>query len=440
MNLRDSVCGLLLLAVISLPACSQPDSQAKSEQKSKLVPVKTVSVEEVVIPRTSTQPATIHPFYEAEIKAKVSGYVKELKADIGDYVEQDAVLAVLEVPELQKQSEILYAKIERHVALEQQATAGVDLAKAEVLSAQARLAQSKSEMSRVEASLAAVEAEFERTQDLVQRQSLERRVLDEVRKKRDSELAAKQSTESAITSAEAEVTVAKAKQAAADADAKVAQTNTKIARSELDELNVMIDYATLKAPFAGIVTKRSLDPGDLVQNKDAGDSGQSLFVISQIDKVRVQMPVPEADAALVNRGDKVTLTLPFFSSETPLTGSVTRMSQSLDRSTRTMLIEVELENSDGKLLPGMFGQATIDLSTKVAAATLPARAVRFDESGNAYVYILSSDDSVSVTDVKTGMDNGNSIEILSGVEAGQRVIDAHRERFTTGQKVTVLKN
>ena len=104
-----------------------------------------------------------------------------------------------------------------------------------------------------------------------------------------------------------------------------------------------------------------------------------------------------------------------------------------------MLVEVEIENPDGKLLPGMFGQATIDLSTKVAAATLPARAVRFDESGNAYVYILGSDDSVTVTDVKTGMDNGHSIEILSGVEAGQRVVDSHRERFTTGQKVTVLK-
>jgi RND family efflux transporter MFP subunit len=201
----------------------------------------------------------------------------------------------------------------------------------------------------------------------------------------------------------------------------------------------MIDYATLKAPFPGVVTRRTLDPGDLVQSKDGGDAGQALFVVSQIDTVRVRIPVPEADAALVNRGDKMTLTLPFFPAEAPITGSVTRFAQSLDRSTRTMLVEADIENPDGKLLPGMFGQATIDLSTKVAAHTLPARAVRFDETGNAYVYVVGSDDTVTVTDVETGIDNGTVIEIRSGVEAGQRVIDAHRERFTSGQKVTVLE-
>ena len=105
-----------------------------------------------------------------------------------------------------------------------------------------------------------------------------------------------------------------------------------------------------------------------------------------------------------------------------------------------MLIEADIENSDGKLLPGMFGQASINLSTKIAAHTLPARAVRFTEAGEAYVYVLDKDKTVTVKDVETGFDDGNTIEILSGVEPGQTVIDAHRERFINGQKVSVLEN
>lgn len=438
MNITSCARFLLLIPAVALPACSQSVAETESGRKPKPVPVKAVAVQQEDLPRTSTQPATIHPYYEAEINAKVTGYVAQVKADIGDFVDKDAVLAVIDVPELQKQKEILEARIERHQALEQQATAGVDLAKADVKSAEARLAQARSERSRVAASLAAAEAEFQRTQDLVQRQSLERRVLDEVRKKRDSERAAKEAVESSIRSSEADVTVAQAKQTAAEADLKVARANTKIARKEFDELQVTIDYASLKAPFPGVVTQRSVDPGDLVQSKDRGDKDSALFVVSQIRKVRVRMPVPEADAALVNRGDKVTLTLPFYSAEAPLTGSVTRLSQSLDKSTRTMLVEAEMDNAESKLLPGMFGQATIDLSTRVATNTLPARAVRFDENGNAYIYALGSDDTVTVTDVETGIDNGTVIEIRSGADAGQRVIDAHRERFTDGQKVSVL--
>ena len=103
-----------------------------------------------------------------------------------------------------------------------------------------------------------------------------------------------------------------------------------------------------------------------------------------------------------------------------------------------MLVEVEIENPDRKLLPGMFGQASINLNTKVAANMLPARAVRFEDSGQAYLYLVEEDKTVKVVQVTTGIDNGHHIEIKSGVEPGQQVIDAHLKRFTTGQKVTLV--
>jgi len=155
---------------------------------------------------------------------------------------------------------------------------------------------------------------------------------------------------------------------------------------------------------------------------------------------RVHIPIPEADAALVSEGDTVTLSFPSFSAEEPITHPVTRLSRELDPSTRTMLVEVEVDNVTGKLLPGMFGQATISLSNKIAANMLPARAVRFDESGEAYVYVVGENDKVSVVNVTTGIDDGHSIQILTGLQSGQQVVDAHLKRFTDEQKVTVLSD
>jgi len=103
-----------------------------------------------------------------------------------------------------------------------------------------------------------------------------------------------------------------------------------------------------------------------------------------------------------------------------------------------MLVEAVIENPNQKLLPGMFGQASIELATKVAANMLPARAIRFDESGQAYVYVVDQNDTVTIVSVTTGIDDGRSIEILAGVDSGQRVVGAHLKRFTTGQKVRIL--
>ena len=305
-------------------------------------------------------------------------------------------------------------------------------------SAEARLTQAKSQLKGAEAALAAAEAEFNRTKDLVDRRSLESRVLDEVRKKRDSQLAQKESLSSAIASAEADVVVAQSKLVSAGADLKVAEAETIVAQKQLEELLVLMEYATLKAPFAGVVTQRTVNPGDLVREANEVGRGQPLFAISQNDKVRIHIPVPESDAAFVQPGDSVNIIFPSFPDQAPLEHPVTRVAGELDPNTRTMLVEIELDNADGKLLPGMFGQATVTLSSSNNSNMLPARSVRFTESGEAYVYIVESNQTVKVAQVKTGVDTGLLIEVLSGVEPGQRVIDAHLKRFVDGQPVTLL--
>lgn len=88
----------------------------------------------------------------------------------------------------------------------------------------------------------------------------------------------------------------------------------------------------------------------------------------------------------------------------------------------------------------MFGQASISVSSKVVAKMLPARAIRFSEEGKAYVYAIGENETVTVVDITTGLDNGNFIEVVSGLESNQRVIDTHLKRFTDGQKVSLLPN
>ncbi|WP_461507192.1 efflux RND transporter periplasmic adaptor subunit [Rhodopirellula baltica] len=425
-------------ALCLLAGCSDANRVAKKTQPQQATPVKTVSVTPTEVTRTSVQPATVHAYYRAELRSQASGYVESFTADIGEYVESGTVLAKISVPERKQQRRVMEAKIRRSESQEKQAESQVELAQASKKSAEAKLAQAKSEVDAVEASVAAANAEFNRTEDLVNRGSLQNRMLDEARMKRDSESARKQAIQSAVASAQADVEVASARVESAQADLETARAETDVVRRELDELDAWIDYAEIKAPFSGIITERNIEPGDLVRAANEVGLGKPLFVISQIDRVRVQIPVPENHAPLVSPGDEVSLTFPSFASEPSITSQVTRRSGSLDAQTRTMMVEVEMDNPDGKLIPGMFGQATIQLATQDAANMLPAQAIRFDESGKAFVYVVAGDDTISIQEISTGMDDGNFIEVLTGVEPGQSVVDAHLSRFIDGQKVAVV--
>lgn len=412
---------------------------AKKAEETRLTRVKTVAVVATEVQRTTTQPASVCAYYRAEVRPQSSGYVGELRADLGDLVETGTVLAMIEVPELEKQRQVIDSQIRRMLAVEQQAMAGIDLARARVTACEALLAEAKSQMAGAEAALAGAEAEFNRTQDLVSRGALQSRMLDEARMKRDTESARKIATGSSIDSAQAEVAVARAQAAAAEAELAAAATETEIARRQLEEIDVLIGFATIRAPFSGIVTERNIELGDLVHSGNAGSAAEPMFVVSQVDRVRVRIPVPEADAPLVMPGDTVTLTFPSFAAEAPIVGTISRRSGSLEPTTRTMMVEVDLDNADGKLLPGMFGQASVQIASKVAANTLPSQAIRFDESGEAFVYIVSDESTVSVAKVETGLDDGNTIQVLSGLVEGQRVIGSHLKRFTDGQTVAVME-
>ncbi|HBE71444.1 MAG TPA: efflux RND transporter periplasmic adaptor subunit [Planctomycetaceae bacterium] len=427
---------LVGLAVWLTSSIGCQPARNNATNKSPLTPVKLVTAKEAEIQRTTTQPATVHGYFQSQVRAKVNGYCTQLTVDIGDVVAAGDELAQLAVPELEKQRDVLRARVRLQEARYAASQAGVQLAKAGLASAIARLEQSTSELQRGDAELAAAEAEYARTSDLVSRGSIQQRVLDEVTKKRDSSKAALQALQSAVSSMEAEVQIAQAEVSSANALLDTARAETSVSRGELEEIEVMLDYTTIRAPISGVVTQRDLELGELVETDGFGTP--PLLTISQIDVLRVRVAIPEVDAPFIQVGDKLELSLPSFSSESPIQATVSRTANALDVSSRTMLIEADVQNPSGKLLPGMFGSATITLTQGELATMLPARAVRFREDGSAYVYVVDGKNSVQITEVQTGFDNGKQIQIVSGIESGTAVIGTHLKRFTDGQQVTPL--
>ncbi len=428
LNLAEGFAGFLLFFF-----CTQVS--AEETNQTEPVAVRLALVQTAKATKTTVQPASVHAYFVTGIRPQVTGYIKEIAVDIGDIVKQGDTLAEIDLPEMHEQLMIAKARLDRRRAEEQRASAGIELAEATVLSATSKVEEVESDEEASRARVAAAQAEFDRTEDLVNRQSVQARLLDESRMKLDAAKAELSSANSAIASATAEVKVAQAKLVAAKADLTAAKADAQVAEAELKEIQVMLNFGTLKAPFNGVVIERNVNPGDLVI--DSQTNHPPLFTLHQTERVRIQTHVPERDAVYVNRGDKFEVSFSSFPSET-IEAIVTRTSTRLDQTTRTMLVEAELENKDGKLIPGMFGEATISLSINQAAKTLPASAVRFGTSGEAFVYKVDSEGEIKQAVVKLGHDDGIRVEILEGVEREDRVVDAHLQRFVDGQKVKVL--
>jgi RND family efflux transporter MFP subunit len=438
-------CGLLLaLATLSLLATCQPLSAAEGDE-ARLVSVPIVAATQSSLPRTTTQPATIHAYYNARIHAMTSGYLlADAKAEIGPPVEigqpvkAGDVLAVIDVPELDKRLEAKRADILRLEAEEGRAKADLTVAHAGTEAQTAKVEQSRAELAAADAATTAAKAEWKRVTDLVREKAVAGRLLDEATEKLESAEASKKALESAVQAAISELALARAQAVAADHLLLVAKAATEVARRELDEMQETRELATLRAPFDGVVTERNVDLGDLVHDtRTGGDANRRpLFVVTQLDPVRVRVAVPERDAPLVDVGDEVRLTLQALGSQV-FTGSVARIAGALDERTRTMLVEIDLANADGQLMPGMFGQATITLEEIRDKTFLPAAVVRYDESGKSYVYVVDENDQIDVVDLQVGWDTGELVEIVTGLNGDERIVGPMLGRLKQGQKVRV---
>jgi RND family efflux transporter MFP subunit len=176
--------------------------------------------------------------------------------------------------------------------------------------------------------------------------------------------------------------------------------DTAVARQA--EAEAAMQYATIQAPFDGIVTLRTIDPGDMVHQASSPKGGdQPLLRVAKLDVIRVKTYVPERDSVWADVGDRATITFDALPGRA-FAGEIARLAGALDPQTRTMLVEIDLPNTDGRIRPGFYGQARLALEKRDGVVALPAAAIRSD-GGAAFVYAVGANDTARRVNVTLGV-------------------------------------
>lgn len=216
---------------------------------------------------------------------------------------------------------------------------------------------------------------------------------------------------------------------------KAAEARQMTAQADVERLRELREFQKVGAPFAGTITSRRAEVGNLVTANSAADAG--LFTLEQTDRLRAFASVPQSDARAVQIGQKVELKLREFPGQA-FAGTVTRTAGALDPLTRTLRVEAEIPNPDRRLVAGSYAQLRLSLPSSGEIILLPVAAVSFRQDG-ASVLVLEPDDTVARKPVQVGRDLGTQLEIVSGLRAGERVIKTPSDALRPGVKARVAK-
>jgi RND family efflux transporter MFP subunit len=198
----------------------------------------------------------------------------------------------------------------------------------------------------------------------------------------------------------------------------VGKTIVASKQADVARLERMQSYEKVYAPFDGIITVRNTDIGALI-NAGAGSTGQELFHLSAIDKIRVFVAVPEAYSRAAHPGAKATVTLDEFPGES-FQGLLVRTANAIDPASRTLRVEVDVDNADGRLLPGAYSFVHLSLAKEISSVTVPSNTLIFRKEGLRVAVIR--DGRAELVQVAIGRDYGNRVEIVSGLQASDLVI------------------
>ncbi len=214
---------------------------------------------------------------------------------------------------------------------------------------------------------------------------------------------------------------------------QVAEATVGRLRAELAQMETMMGYATIRAPFDGVVTERYVDPGALIP-VGTGSTQEPIATLMNMDTVRVFVDVPEPDVPFVTRKTSVHLALAALPGR-DFEATVTRYATALDPETRTMKTEIDFRNRDHSLRPGMYGVATLILEKRDNALSLPATALLL-EKDRPYVFTVSGGAARRIP-VTIGLDDGIVVEILDGLKGDELVIVGGKGIVTEGMLVRV---
>ena len=212
-----------------------------------------------------------------------------------------------------------------------------------------------------------------------------------------------------------------------------AAANLAAADANAERLRQLEGFKRVIAPFSGVITRRNVDVGDLIDA--GGGAGRAMFLLTQTDPLRVYINVPQSSAQLVKRGQKAIVTQTELAGKA-FEGEVVRTSGSIDAATRTMQVEITLPNKDGVLMPGAYVQVSLPLTTSTTLA-IPTNSLIIGSQG-VRVAVVGENGLVTIRSVKIGRNYGQTVEALSGVTVADRLILNPSDSLTDGDKVTVV--
>jgi membrane fusion protein, multidrug efflux system len=212
-----------------------------------------------------------------------------------------------------------------------------------------------------------------------------------------------------------------------------AQANLAAADANVRRLEELESFKNVYAPFSGVLTRRNVDPGALI---NAGAAGKEMFDVAKVDPLRVFVSVPQAYAPGVKVGMKAYVTLQEFPGQ-KFEGSVAHTADAIDPATRTMLTEVDVPNKDNRLLPGSFGQVHFSAGTAATRVTVPVNAMLFRAEGPR-VAVVGQDGIVQLRPIFIGRDYGEKLEVLGGLGTDEAIVINPADSLDNGQKVIVV--
>lgn len=191
------------------------------------------------------------------------------------------------------------------------------------------------------------------------------------------------------------------------------------------------ENTVLTSPISGVVTARNYDPGDMTGNLP-------IVTVARVQPVKIVINVTESELPKVKKGMSASIKFDTYGDE-EFSGTVTTIMPTVDPNTRTFGVEITMPNSNGKVLPGMFGRVTLNLGSANRVVVPDKAIVKQQGSGNQYVYILNPDGTVTFSQVELGQRLGDEYEVISGVESGDQVVVTGQAKLANGKKVKLSK-
>jgi RND family efflux transporter MFP subunit len=430
--------GYLVAARNYSPSLAQAREGHGDSKRQEGVAVDVIKPQLGGMDRTTTQPGTVLAYESVPLFAAVSGYLKTLNVDIGSRVKEGQVLAEIDVPELVLELELNKAAVERSNAKVAQMRAHKKVAEADLEAAKASVKQAQAAAKSAKAWLRFREKMFHRMEDLLALKSIDERLLDESYERFEAATEALRAAEEAVIAAQSRQAANEAKVLQGDADIDETLAAVKVADAKAKKSQEFVNFATLKAPFDGIVSQRSVLVKHFIRAATLNSSQPPLLTVERTDLMRIVVMVPDRDIPFTDVGDEAHIEIDAVPGR-EFKAAISRIAGSEDPQTRLMRVEIDLPNPTGKICQGMYGRVTIILEKSANLLSVPSSClVGPAENGKGKIFIVRGGKAI-LTSVTIGADNGLRVGILKGLKAGDQVILRPPSGLIDGTPVSVSK-